>query len=546
MKLWKLLFVFMKVTIVVHAQIGSSCYTHYKESGTCISIRKCRPIWKILTDAPRPLPDRIVDYVRGSQCGNSQDRTICCRHQDIDGGSTTTETPNIYRDHETQNGRTTERTGIYHEQSTRRRNDESTTQPTNIYLEQSRPKTSTDRNDRRYDNSQSNIGGYWETSTTRRTTTTRSTVSNLYYPNGFEEQDHVNSNSNARQTTRTTRRPSTTRVSNSNHNLNQDSPSSNNQDNYYQDSSNRRTTSTTSRNVYPYPNEYTTESYRNYDRNSKDEVTNLIPGREQNRQDRAFNRSSAGAKRDTDASGVSDVTEHTNLNLFDLRTCGPVSFDRIANGNHTDIFEYPWMAILGYHNSISELQFKCGGTLITKRYVLTAAHCVTQLPRGSTLTTVRLGEYDLSRQVDCEYMYDERICMPEAQDIGIQTIVFHLEFNQPKYSHDVALIRLRDDADFSHPRIRTICLPLTEKLLGTVPKNYVITGWGNTETGSRSEKLQQAILPAFPKDRCKDVLSTISRGLSLNDGHFCAGGEENVDSCGGDSGGEYFRQVISS
>lgn len=34
-------------------------------------------------------------------------------------------------------------------------------------------------------------------------------------------------------------------------------------------------------------------------------------------------------------------------------------------------FRWPWMALVGYRNSIGEVSFKCGGSIISNRHVLT-------------------------------------------------------------------------------------------------------------------------------------------------------------------------------
>ncbi|XP_038106714.1 CLIP domain-containing serine protease 2-like [Culex quinquefasciatus] len=51
--------------------------------------------------------------------------------------------------------------------------------------------------------------------------------------------------------------------------------------------------------------------------------------------------------------------------------CGKHSSDRIAFGSNARVFEYPWMALL----QDKDERFICGGSLITKWHVLTAAHC---------------------------------------------------------------------------------------------------------------------------------------------------------------------------
>lgn len=49
---------------------------------------------------------------------------------------------------------------------------------------------------------------------------------------------------------------------------------------------------------------------------------------------------------------------------------------RVVGGQPAKKGAWPWMALIGYTNDLSGLTWKCGGTLITTRHVLTAAHCI--------------------------------------------------------------------------------------------------------------------------------------------------------------------------
>jgi len=246
---------------------------------------------------------------------------------------------------------------------------------------------------------------------------------------------------------------------------------------------------------------------------------------------------------------------HPNRNLLaKFDQCGRTDIlGQIVNGVEAAIGEFPWLANLGYTvGGRSRVDYKCGGALIGDRYVITAAHCVTQLPGSFQLKTIRLGEHKLSSDPDCGNSDAGPICNDSPQDFDVEEIVFHQDYGVPQvFRNDIALLRLSRPANFSD-FVQPICLPFdhdeNENYLETtadqnLQKDVFVAGWGATNERGRdpADALQKLNVPLFPGDKCVDVYK--SRGGILDpQSQMCAGGEAGKDSCVGDSGSALMRE----
>lgn len=214
--------------------------------------------------------------------------------------------------------------------------------------------------------------------------------------------------------------------------------------------------------------------------------------------------------------------------------CGNDLSQRILGGERTELDEFAWMALLEYQKPNGRAT-ACGGVLISKRYVLTAAHCIKgkDLPTNWRLTSVRLGEYNTDTETDCiQDSETTEVCADDPITVGVEEQIAHEEYRplSRDQRYDIALLRLSRDVT-STRFVKPICLP-TNASLGH--KLYV-AGWGKTETRSASNIKLKLALPLADKDQCTQTYG--NAGVELGYGQICAGGQKGKDSCRGDSGG---------
>ncbi|KAG5684158.1 hypothetical protein PVAND_013399 [Polypedilum vanderplanki] len=230
------------------------------------------------------------------------------------------------------------------------------------------------------------------------------------------------------------------------------------------------------------------------------------------------------------------------LSLLNIEKCGKVDASRrIVGGERADLREFPWHALIKY--KIGRIfKYTCASSLISTRYALTCAHCITQLPARYEIVAVRLGEYDLTTDPDCQHDDDtgKSDCNPPVQDIEIERLIPHSLYNNPRFSNDIGLVRMARDAEISQSVI-PICLPVNQKMYQVLSNKYTVTGFGLTESGRDSDTLLKILVPKVSRETCQSFHRSV---IQLAEGHTCYGGEGIIDSCKGDSGGPLINYVI--
>ncbi|XP_022123529.2 venom serine protease-like [Pieris rapae] len=195
--------------------------------------------------------------------------------------------------------------------------------------------------------------------------------------------------------------------------------------------------------------------------------------------------------------------------------CGIKKVRRIVNGEDTIPNEYPMMAGLLERGKDTIV---CGGTIISKRYVVTAAHCV--VGKIASNLGVVVGEHDTSRGDDS----------PSTKGYAVAGVRIHPNYNNYTYDYDVGILSLTEIIQFSE-NVMPVCLPFKFAGYSFTGEKLTVLGWGTIFIGGpKSDVLQKVQVDVISQNDCRNNVR------SLTPRQLCTY-TPGKDACQFDSGG---------
>lgn len=217
----------------------------------------------------------------------------------------------------------------------------------------------------------------------------------------------------------------------------------------------------------------------------------------------------------------------------------------VANGEVVQRGSYPWLAALFAQKPLG-LEFTCGSNLISRRHLVTAAHCIkygeNQALRADELLVI-LGKYSIHKWTESGTVVSD-----------VSHVHLHPDYRALTSDADLAVIVLTEPITFT-PTVRPVCLwPTASDLADLVGQRGTIVGWGRDESGAKITAVpRQTRVLIVSQEQC--LRSKLEFRYFTSNRTLCAGGEQQgTGPCTGDSGGGllvqrsgrwYLRGIIS-
>ncbi|XP_037872212.1 CLIP domain-containing serine protease B4 isoform X1 [Bombyx mori] len=262
----------------------------------------------------------------------------------------------------------------------------------------------------------------------------------------------------------------------------------------------------------------------------------------------------------TDSGVVSNPTNKTENKDVDDLFGGPVSFalpDTVNNfhnksersrcgriyaksplviGEAIETIHWPWQVLIlrsisahTYH--MTDFKYRCSGTLVSTRHVITAAHCLTV--RGQLI------------ERDFEFIDAGRhqLRVNEDRIFGvIKDIKIHPEFDYQTFRNDLSIVEAAYRIKYS-TWVQPACLwpqtPVPEKHRA---KTGVVGGWGFDQSGEPNELLTTIEMSEVDTQSCLQAHDA-SLANYLTDKVYCAKYVNGTSNCHKDSGGGMMVRV---
>ncbi|OQV15028.1 putative Transmembrane protease serine 9 [Hypsibius exemplaris] len=214
---------------------------------------------------------------------------------------------------------------------------------------------------------------------------------------------------------------------------------------------------------------------------------------------------------------------------------------QIINGVNATKHQLNWIVSIQYPNAYDVLKHICGGSIISNRLILTAAHCLFYPNSNDLLDKDQLKVKGGSHNPH------------NSLAVSISNIQIHPGYNNynpgTHLQHDIALLTLAKAIKIGNEKVDYISLPPPGKKLCTEDEDMAwIAGWGYTKRNYSEADLTRVTPPVILQLARVELISrracqSIYPKFNFTE-HIICTDSTNTDVCQGDSGGALFEEYL--